>query len=372
MDGIKRLKRIIMNSSNTKNKLKIAAAVAATVVLAAGCRSSGHYSKSSYNQTPLAMTADQTSQEASMGGTGAGYEMQTGGGASTTSDQYAGTQSGNDIVIPLEKETLRVGTQSANAGGVRIRKFVKTEMVSQPVQVRTESVTVDRIPANAQAGAQSSQSQMNAQKNTLTTPFKEGEMTINLQSEQPFTQTQIVPAGSVVIHKQVTTQPMNVQGQVRSEDVEAVKIGNPQNVSISKNLTGQGLASTGSANEASGAAPSTSGQSSGGGGSEITQFNQLNAAPASLEGRRVDLNNAKVQQVIGEHLIAIAPAGGPPVFVHVTEPISGITAGQSVNVKGRVRQVPPAPSSLGFDQQSNDALQGQRIVIIAHVTPANQ
>lgn len=358
-----------MNTSNTRNRFKFAAAVAATAMVAAGCsHTGGRYSKSSYNQTPLAMTADQTSQEASMGGTGSSYQTQSGSGAS--SDQYASAQSTNDIVIPLEKETLRVGTQPVNSGGVRIRKFVKTETVSQPVQVRTETVSVDRVPANAQ----SSQSQAGSQNGSLSTPFKEGEMTINLQSEQPFTQTQIVPAGAVVIHKQVTTQPLNVQGQIRSEDVEATRIGNAQNASISGNLTGQGLAS--SSSDASGAAPSSTGQSSGGGGSEITQPSQLmttGADPSAMAGQRVNFSNAKVQRVIGRHLIAVGSEGSAPVYVRTMDPMTGITTGQTVSVRGVVQRVPTTPSSLGLGQEGSSALQGQQIFINAtSVTPGNQ
>jgi len=346
-----------MNSSNTKNKVKIAVAMTATAMLAAGCHTEHHYT--AYTHTPLAMTADQTSQEASMGGTGSSYQTESGGGGQT-----------NDVVIPLEKENVRIATQPVNSGAVRIRKIVKTENVSQPVQVRTESVTVDRVPANAQAG------QASGQNTSLNTPFKEGEMTINLQSEQPIVQTQVVPAGSVVIHKQVNTQPLNVQAQVRSEDVEAVKVGNPQNVSISPNLSGQGFASTGSASDASGAAPSSTGQSGGGGGSEITQPSQLMATgtdPSSMAGQRVNFSNCKVQRVIGSHLIEVGSEGSAPVYVRMMQPASGITAGQTVNVKGVVERVPSSPSSLGLGQESSSALQGQQIFINAtSVIPSNQ
>jgi stress response protein YsnF len=347
-----------MNSSNTKNKLKIAVSMSAMALLAAGCHTEHHYT--AYTHTPLAMTADQTSQEASMGGTGSSYQTESGSGGQST----------NDVVIPLEKENVHIATQPVNGGAVRIRKIVKTENISQPVQVRTESVTVDRVPANAQSA------QASGQNSSLSTPFKEGEMTINLQSEQPIVQTQIVPAGSVVIHKQVNTQPLNVQAQVRSEDVEAVKVGNPQNVTISKNVSGEGLASTGSANDASGAAPSATGQSGGGGGSEITQPSQLMATgtdPSSMAGQRVNFSNCKVQRVIGSHLIVVGSEGSAPVYVRIMEPASGITAGQTVSVKGVVERVPSSPSSLGLGQESSSALQGQQIFINAtSVTPGNQ
>ena len=208
-----------------------------------------------------------------MGGTG--IETQTSAGAGGTS---------SETVIPLHEEKLVAGTQQTTEGAVRIRKEVKTETVNQPVQVRRETVTVERVPAgqaNAQAGAQPEGGQ-----GDLNTPFKSGEMTINLHEEKPFAQTETVPAGSIVVRKKVTTEPITIQRQVRREVATAVPLGNSKDVTISGNLNGsqaqpEAMANPNEANEASGAGPSNSGQSGGAGGSSagITQWSQLTSTP---------------------------------------------------------------------------------------------
>jgi len=327
------------------------------------------------------------------GGTGSAYESQSGGGSSQISSEQSGSQ---NLVIPLQQEQMRVATQQINAGGVRIQKKVTTETVSQPVHVRRETVTVDRLPSGSSAqgisdqgaapqfsGSQAggSSGQTNAQGGSLNTPFQEGEVTINLTKEQPVVQTTIVPAGSVVVRKQVTTEPMNVQGQVRRETVQAVPIGNPQNVNISSNLQGSAQsegssAGSAGANEASGAAPSDLGQSSGTGSSgQITQLSQLTGASdqTTLAGQSVNISDAKVQQVAGDRLITIAAPDGSSVYVRVAQPATGLTPGQKVSLNGTVRQVPQSTSSLGLDERSGQMLQGQKVFIDANsVKPSNQ
>lgn len=375
-----------MNSLIVKNKTPITLSLAAALALGTGCSSMHRQARYNAQPAPIAMNNGQAAEPYAAGGTGSSSDMQAG---SASSWNQANAQS-SDVVIPLQKEKLRVGTQQVNEGAVRIHKFVKTETISQPVTVRQESVTVDRLPANAAQGgagsqSQASQGQLYGQNNTLNTPFKEGDLTINLSREQPVLQTEVVPAGSVVIHKKEFSQPINVQGQVRREEIVAEPIGNPQNVNISSDLKGssQGANSGYSqnpANDASGGTPAATEQSSGAGsssasGSAITQLNQLTSAPdaASLAGQTVNLSNAKVERVIGTSLVAISANGGTPIYIHSAQPLSGLSAGQMVSVNGTVKQVPASTSSLGWDPQSTQALQGQQIFIEApSITPSNQ
>jgi stress response protein YsnF len=355
-----------MNSLNTKNKLKAAFIVASAAALAVGCSSTKHHQASySANQAPLAMT-EQSGE--SMGGTGASTEIQTGGGSS----QMAATQTGENIVIPLQQEQLKVGTQKVDAGNVRLRKTVTTETVYQPVQVRREQLSLERLPAGAQpsgaanqgaapqfSGSQSGGAQASSGQaaGSLGAPFQEGEMTINLSKEQAVAQTEIVPAGSVVVHKQTVTEPVNVQRQVRRENVEAITT--PGSTLISP------------APEASGAAPSAQGQSSGAGASSgITQLNQLSGASdkSSLAGQPVNLSSAKVQQVVGDRLIVLAAPDGTSIYVRTAQPAKSLSPGQKVALNGTVRQVPQSggASSMGLDERSSQALQGQEIFIDAN------
>lgn len=337
-----------MNSSNTKLRIQAVVMLAATAVLAAGCCTKG---QTAYNRHPAPIVE------------GAGApptEVQTETGAATSAQ--------GNMVIPLEKEQLQVGTQQVPDGSVRIRKYVKTETISQPVQVRSESVSIERVPAGAappagtppQAGATTD----------LNKPFQGGEVVINLNKEQPVVSTQVVPNGSVVVNKQESSQTVNVQGQVRSEDVAAVPSGGSQNVHISGNLAPN-------PGEASGAPPSPTGQSSGAGnGQQITQLDQLTSAqdPTAMAGEQVQLSNVPVQKVVGPHLIIIGSASGTPIYVHVMQPVSGLSPGQPVSVNGVVEQAPTSQTSQqGWDEQSSQAVQGQKIIIdVRSIAPANQ
>jgi uncharacterized protein (TIGR02271 family) len=312
-----------------------------------------------------------------MGGAGNAYETQAGAGES----QPQAGQSQSNIVIPLEQESVSVGTQPVNEGAVRVHKIIRTETVNQPVQIRREIVTVDREPANAQASAQASQGAPGSQNlGAINTPFQEGEVTINLMRDQPVVQTQVVPAGSVVIHKQTVTQPVNVQHQIRKEDVEVAKIGNSPDVTISGDLNNPnaGTADNSAAPpSAQGSAPGFTGQSSGGAASTgaITQLNQLTSAqdPSTLAGKQVNLSGVAVQDLTSDHLLTVGSGNGQPICVRSEQPIRGITKGQTVNINGVVKSTPQSVSSLGLDQASAAQLQNQPFYVDAiSVTPANQ
>ena len=325
-----------MKSSN-KKKIKAAVAIAVSAALAAGCSTEHH----AYNTTPapIVTTSENYSAIPASGAPATYTSTESGGSQQTTS--------ANDIVVPLQKEVAHVGTEQVNDGGVRIHKEVKTETVSQPVQVRRETVSVERVPAGSTAA-------QGTQNDALNTPFKEGDVTVNLMQEKPMVMTEVVPAGSVVIHKQVTTTPQTVQTQVRKEDVQAVPVGSGQNVSISGNLNGSG-------NEGMGAPGTAYGQTSGGSG--ITECSQLTSAsdPTSLAGQPVKFD-VKVQKVINDQTLAVGEDSSP-VMVRCAQPISGISAGQTVNVRGVVQKVPSDLS--GWDQQTAQAFQGQKIFVNA-------
>ncbi|MDB6021799.1 MAG: photosystem reaction center subunit [Pedosphaera sp.] len=341
--------------------------MAATLALGTGCSTFHRQAKN--NQSPPApiVAGNAYGEPAAMGGMGPGYETQSGSACTTSA---AASQSANNVVIPLEKEKLHVGKEQVSNGAVRIRKTVKTETVTKPVEIRQETVTVDRVPATAGQG--------NAQGTALNQPFQNGEITINLTKEQPMVQTETVPAGCVVIHKQETTQPVNVQGQVRSEDVVAEPLGNPQNVNISGNLRNpQGEQASAPANEAAGAPAPMAGQSSGAGNNQpISQMDQLNYSasnPSALVGRQVGLANANVEKVISPQLLTIRAADGTIIYVRATQPFRDISAGQAVNLNGTVRQTPADTSHLGWDPTSAQAVQGQQIFIeVQSIAPPGQ
>jgi len=327
-----------MKSSNIKIKIQAVIAAAGTVLLAAGCASSHEEGSTEYTYPTTSTTT--TSQ----GGTGQTYETQT---------STASSAPGN-IVVPLQKEQMAVSTQQVPQGSVRIKKYVKTETVTQPVTVRSEQVSIERVPEGQ------GQAQAQGQSGSLGAPFQSGELTINLNKEQPVVSTQVVPAGSVVISKQTVSQTESVSRPVRKEEVAAIPSGNASNVQVSGNVSEQPP-------QAQGAPPAPVEENAGQGEQTLTQPDQLAQAsdPSAMIGKQCNFPTVTIQKVISPRLIAVGTSSSAPIYVRTEQPVSGLNPGDQVTISGTVAQVPPQPQSLGFDEQSAQALQGQKVYIDA-------
>lgn len=230
------------------------------------------------SETPGAGVGAQTSAgaaadvpEATQKGAGAS-DLTTGGeGATSTSPgassyanaqpsaaaQTPSVQTSTNMALPLYQESLQVGKRQVNDGAVRIRKFVTTETVNQPVQIRKETVRVDRVPAGSQGaqGAATGANQAQAQ------PFQEQDIVIQLHHEEPVISKEILSQGEIVAQVQTQMQQTNVQGQIRREQVQVTPQGNTRNVVISGNVSNPTGSATGGAGE-------VGGQNQGGGTSD--------------------------------------------------------------------------------------------------------
>jgi stress response protein YsnF len=342
----------------------LACAGAAALTLLSGCQT--------HQKKPVAYY----SNGAYMGGSSSGTSTQYGTSSSSASGDYQATasqdqsapaqaQQANQAVIPLHQETLRVGTREVDGGAVRIRKIIRTETVSQPVQVRRETVVVDRVQgdAAAQAGQQAGQPAGSnlAQQGGVTTPFQEGEMIIRLKREEPVVETQTVPAGSIVAQTRINTDQVNVQKQVRREDVEVIKEGNPQNVTISDKLQGS------PSREAAGAGPSLGGTAQGAeSGQPITDLSQLTGQGdrSALAGKTIRFSSAKVQSVSSDHtLFALGNDQSSKIWAHTSQPVQDVKEGDTVKVNGVVQTL--AQSQASFTEETSQQLKSEPIYIQA-------
>lgn len=170
----------------------------------------------------------------------------------TTSDQtYQTTGTGEiqseRVVIPLHEEQVQVGKRTVETGQIRLRKQITTETINQPVEIRKETIVVDREPASGTSTSQSSSSrgqqlqqgqssQLQSQVSSITQPFEQGEVVIRLHSEEPVIEKRMVPVGNIVVETRVNNEQVNVQQQVRREKIDVDK-GNAQNVIVSENLS---------------------------------------------------------------------------------------------------------------------------------------
>lgn len=173
--------------------------------------SSGRYSTTSYSATASAPGVKESS--------GAQTQFQSGQGQQ------------NEVVIPLHEEQLNVGKRTVNAGQVRIRKVVTTDTVSQPVELRRETVVIERQSAGGETTEASGTADINS-----GAPFQEKEITIQLHEEQPVVEKQTVVTGKVVARKAAEMERTNVKREIRREDVQLDRSGNTANVQIRGDL----------------------------------------------------------------------------------------------------------------------------------------
>lgn len=218
------------------------------VALMTGCHHHSHKESAAstyYQQPSYAQSSTATSQETSRSS-----EWQTDQGATGSQTQQTtgtGEIQSERMVIPLHEEQVQVGKRTVDAGTVRLRKQITTETVNQPVQIRKETIVVEREGAGGttssqtfQSGSTSGQrSQFQSQSGSISQPFEQGEIVIHLQSEEPVIEKKMVPAGNIVVETRPTTEQVNVQQQVRKETIQVDK-GNAQNVIVSENLNQSG------------------------------------------------------------------------------------------------------------------------------------
>jgi uncharacterized protein (TIGR02271 family) len=293
----------------------------ASLALASGCCTKSSKHASYYSGPPRGYAS--TTQE-----------TQT----STTQNQSMEGQ--NNMAIPLYKESLIVGKREIDAGSVRVRKIVKTETVNQPVELRHEDIVIERQPASGetvQAGPNAFQQQQ--------------ETVIQLKREEPVIEKRTSSAGQVVLQKRSSTDQQNIQEQVRSEDVDIVKSGNP-------NVQGSG-AQGGSM----GGAESSGGQTSGASTGTITDPGMLSSSSGStsLAGRPVQFSNLRVQNLVGDRLVVLSADNGQSLYVVSAQPAT-IKAGDTVMVVGTVKA---GGSSSNLSGEAAQTLNSQPIYIDA-------
>lgn len=347
-----------MKSTRKMIPVTLVLSALSVAALTSGCaHSKPEYYTTTTSPESTTTTTAQTSQPYS-GSSGSATEAQASPSPQTQTQTAAATTESGSTIVPLYQESVKVGTREVEGGSVRLKKVVTTETVNQPVQIRRERLVIDRDTGGA--GSQQGSQQASSFSGQ---PFQEQEVVIKLKREEPVVETQMIQSGRIVAQKQTETQQQNVQRQVRREDVQVEKLGNPENVIISQNVRG---------GEASGAGPALESQSQGQSQSQqgsknapITDLQTL-ASPsdaASLNGRPVNISSAKVQQVVGEHVVVLQ-AGAEKVFARSATPVT-VREGDTVMIRGVVRPVPTETSALQLNEQESQALKAHPVYIDA-------
>jgi uncharacterized protein (TIGR02271 family) len=115
-----------------------------------------------------------------------------------------------DNAMTRSEEQLRVGTESAEAGRARLRKYVVSENVTQTVPVSHEEIRVEREPiTDGNVG------------NALDGPaISEEEHEVVLHAERAVVAKEAVPVERVRLDTQTVTEQETVNETVRKEQIE--------------------------------------------------------------------------------------------------------------------------------------------------------
>lgn len=111
--------------------------------------------------------------------------------------------------IQLKEEQLHVGKKMEDAGGVRLRKVIRTETVNQPVELQREEIEIERVPASSEHPAD--------------TAFGEGEMYIPLRRERPEVSKTTRATEEIRAHKTTERDQETLSETLRKEDIEVEK-----------------------------------------------------------------------------------------------------------------------------------------------------
>jgi len=156
-------------------------------------------------------TANQTGYETA--GTdaagAAGYET-AGAAGYETGASGRGAAGGTDDAMTRSEERLHVGTETREAGRVRLRKYVVTENVTQTVPVSHEEVRVEREPIT----------DANRDAALAGEPIGEAEHEVVLRAERPVVEKEAVPVERVRLGTETVTEDAEVNETLRKEQID--------------------------------------------------------------------------------------------------------------------------------------------------------
>ena len=119
-------------------------------------------------------------------------------------DSAGDTTAGSPSVVRSEEE-LRVGKAEREAGRLRLHKWVETEKVEVPVEVRREKARVTRAPVNGRTSAKE---------------IGNESLEVTLSEEEPVVQKDTVAKERIGIETETETETQTVADQVRKERVD--------------------------------------------------------------------------------------------------------------------------------------------------------
>jgi len=167
-----------------------------------------------------ATASDMTTPSTGLGSTTAGYSSgstpgaTSGTGLGSTASAYSDTRqttrtgvTGNEEVIPVVEEELRIGKRDVTHGRVRVRSYVVETPVSEDVQLREEHVRVERRPVDR---AVSGEDRL----------FQDRTIELDERAEEAVVAKDARVREELVIKKDVDTRTQTVADTVRRTEVQ--------------------------------------------------------------------------------------------------------------------------------------------------------
>jgi uncharacterized protein (TIGR02271 family) len=139
------------------------------------------------------------------GASGLSRSMAPTGSATTTSS--ANNLKAGEQVLPEVEERLRVGKRQVNSGRVKVRSYVVETPVSEQVNLHSETVHVERRPADRAIASGDD-------------AFRERSIEAVATSEEAVVAKEAHVTGEVVVKKDVSDRTETVSDKVRSTKVE--------------------------------------------------------------------------------------------------------------------------------------------------------
>jgi uncharacterized protein (TIGR02271 family) len=115
--------------------------------------------------------------------------------------------------VPIVEEELKVGKREVEGGGVRVRTEMRENPVEEQINLREETVRVDRRPVDRPATAAD-----------LDHAMREGSMEVTARSEEAVVQKDARVVEEVVLNKEATERTETVRDTVRRTDVDVEPI----------------------------------------------------------------------------------------------------------------------------------------------------
>jgi uncharacterized protein (TIGR02271 family) len=120
-------------------------------------------------------------------------------------DRQVDLEDADRQAVTRHEEELRVGTREVEAGRLRLHKWVETEQVEVPVEVKKEKARVYRESVDGEASAHE---------------IGDDSIEVTLSEEQPVVEKRTVAKERIGIDKTVETEQQTVGDEVRKERVD--------------------------------------------------------------------------------------------------------------------------------------------------------